>query len=319
MTVSADGLVVAGDVTHTSGFHEAFRWTEVDGMIGLGDLLPSGVRYSAAWETSANGSVVVGFGTRSTYPATLYEAFRWTASGGMVGLGFLPSRLSSMAKSVSSDGSVVVGSSGAGALAEAFRWTAATGMVGLGDLPGDYMSVATDVSADGEVIVGYSATASSKQAFRWTEDAGMVALGYLPGGSYSEAHGVSADGSVVVGWGSAGQDVVGDVQNVIRLVVGQMDFQQMQPLVNRLDQPGSPGQQMYAADPARPQAARPVGQLVMNVAGRKHGFGLVAPVAIPEPILDSALAVDEFSGSTGVHSKCLRAYKGSVFGHTSYT
>jgi hypothetical protein len=51
----------------------------------------------------------------------------------------------------------------------------------------------------------------------------------------------------------------------------------------------------------------------MDVAGREHGFGLVGPVAIAKPVLNSALAIDELSGSTGAHSKCLRAYEGACF------
>ena len=51
----------------------------------LGDL-PGGVFNSGANAVSGDGSVVVGTGSS----ASGSQAFRWTAGGGMVGLGFLP-------------------------------------------------------------------------------------------------------------------------------------------------------------------------------------------------------------------------------------
>ena len=74
---------------------------------GLGDL-PGGGYGSSASAVSGDGSVVVGHSTSGSG----VEAFRWTASGGMVGLGALPGRtFYSSAFDVSADGSVVVGES----------------------------------------------------------------------------------------------------------------------------------------------------------------------------------------------------------------
>jgi probable HAF family extracellular repeat protein len=126
------------------------------------------------------------------------------------GLGFLPGGIvNSRANGVSTDGSVVVGSStNANGISEAFRWTQATGMVGLGILPGanfDNFTTATGVSADGSVVVGAGAFLSSSSSgfrvFRWTEGTGMTILENLLGGGSlrSAANGVSADGSIVVG------------------------------------------------------------------------------------------------------------------------
>jgi probable HAF family extracellular repeat protein len=135
---------------------------------------------------------------------------RWTADGGMVGLGDLPGGVySSTAESISADGSVIVGVANLDlpsiSTGEAFRWTADEGMVSLGDLPGgDYLSVADDVSADGSVIVGSGTSASGLEAFRWTAAGGMVGLGDLSGGRFeSDAFDVSADGSLIVGRGSS--------------------------------------------------------------------------------------------------------------------
>jgi probable HAF family extracellular repeat protein len=78
------------------------------------------------------------------------------AGASFQGLGDLPGgSFYSRAYSVSSDGSVVVGSSESASGWEAFRWTSGSGMSGLGDLPGGcFGSWAYGVSSDGSVIVG---------------------------------------------------------------------------------------------------------------------------------------------------------------------
>jgi probable HAF family extracellular repeat protein len=152
---------------------------------------------------SADGGVVVG---QSNSP-TGFQAFRWTAGTGIVGLGAFnnPGGFpSSGARACSADGTVVVGSSvRPNSLNEdgsPFRWTAPTGLVFLGDLGGTEGGVARGVSTDGSVAAGYSSNADfDGEAFRWTAS-GMVGLGDLPGGVFnSQASAVSGDGSVVVG------------------------------------------------------------------------------------------------------------------------
>ena len=73
---------------------------------GLGDL-PGGTFESAALRVSADGSVVVGNGTTTSGK----QAFCWTQSEGMAGLGNLPdgSFKQSWAEGVSADGSAIVG------------------------------------------------------------------------------------------------------------------------------------------------------------------------------------------------------------------
>ncbi len=195
--VSGDGSVIVGRGETASG-DEAFRWTSVSGMVGLGDL-PGGIFSGSAKAVSSGGSIV---GTSRSGSGN--EAFRWKPLWGMIGLGDLPGgNFSSGANGVSADGSVVVGTGRSNSnlfSREAFRWTPGEGMVGLGDLPGgSFFSRANDVSADGSVVVGQGNSGYS-EAFRWTSGRGMVGLGYLPGGSKgSNALDVSADGSVVVG------------------------------------------------------------------------------------------------------------------------
>lgn len=152
---------------------------------GVGD----GYSYVAA--VSADGSVVVG-----TRGLTLdsYEAFRWTADTGVVGLGFGgQDALFSTGDDVSADGSVIVGTTFSYS-GQAYRWTAGTGMVLLGDW---IESFGYGVSADGAVAVG---TGFYEGAFRWTEATGLVELGDLPA-EYVDDYAVaaSADGAVVAG------------------------------------------------------------------------------------------------------------------------
>lgn len=199
--MSPDGTVVVGSTGSAAG-NQAFKWTAAGGMVGLGYLPTQFGEYfeSVAIATSSDGSVVVGSTTSANSGAP--QAFRWTAAGGMVGLGYMPGGgTGSVATGVSADGSVVLGHNGFSAGAQAYRWTAADGWAGLGDLPGGGTgTVATGMSADGSVVVGYGTSAAGTEAFRWTAARGMVGLGDLPSTSFgSRATAVSADGSVVVG------------------------------------------------------------------------------------------------------------------------
>ncbi|MFL5329890.1 MAG: FG-GAP-like repeat-containing protein [Gemmataceae bacterium] len=151
---------------------------------------------------SGDGTTVVGYGGSSLGE----QAWRWTASDGMAGLGDLPGGdFESKSFGTSADGSVIVGNGRPQSnYYQAFRWTNANGLVSLGQLStqvGD--SVAYSSSADGSIVVGYGYS-SGRQAFRWTTASGMVALGDFPGGIVdSRAFGTSADGSVVVGFGNS--------------------------------------------------------------------------------------------------------------------
>ncbi len=167
---------------------------QVQGAVfqGLGHL-PGGDpigRGSSALAVSADGSVVVG---ESINSEQVLEAFIWSREGGMVGLGFLDGHDPSVARGVSSDGTVVVGQSGG----EAFRWTADDGMVGLGDFSEPTLDLANGVSADGTVVVGWG----QMMPFRWKADEGMVNLGSLSDHhNQGYASAASADGLVVVGY-----------------------------------------------------------------------------------------------------------------------
>ncbi|MCP4248495.1 MAG: PEP-CTERM sorting domain-containing protein [bacterium] len=131
-------------------------------MVGLGDL-PGSSFQSRAYATSADGSIVVGISASGFG----WEAFSWTAAGGMVGLGVLPDGNSfqgDKTMATSADGSVVVGGSLRSDTGEAFIWDADRGMRSLQDVLIDDLGLdlggftqltdASGISADGMTVVG---------------------------------------------------------------------------------------------------------------------------------------------------------------------
>lgn len=207
--VSADGNVVVGVGANSINNRQAISWSSATGVVAIGQF--SGKPETWGMGVSADGQTIVGYA--STPGTASDEAFVWTSKTGMIGLGFLgTAHDTSYANAVSSDGTIVVGSSWNGSAQQAFRWTAQSGMVPLIGLPGD--SRAFSVSADGSVAVGYG----NREAMLWTEQLGMVGVQ-----EYLMAHGVtgldglflygssavSADGTTIVGtaYNSQGEQV----------------------------------------------------------------------------------------------------------------
>ena len=118
--VNDDGTTIVGFASGNNG-REAFVWTESQGIVGLGDL-QGGDFYSVATNLNQDGTVVVGFSKSSS--GTLYEAFRWTDSVGMLSIREwliesgvpVPSNAKfELATNISNDGSVVIGTNRDGA------------------------------------------------------------------------------------------------------------------------------------------------------------------------------------------------------------
>ncbi|UCD29721.1 MAG: hypothetical protein JSV03_04350 [Planctomycetota bacterium] len=215
--VSADGNVVVGTSSYEScGFrccYQAFRWTETEGMVGLG-FLPLHDRQSEAFSVSADGSVVVGYSTNETFlhSGSIKKAYRWTEQTGTMNFMSWPppfmGNTSSEANDVSHDGTIAVGYSSNNMLGadKACYWTEAGAKYIIGsDIY--FQSYAKATSADGSVIVGQLYVwlvvgGPTPLAFRWTEEDGIVGLGILSGGyrKLSEAEAVSSDGTVIVGY-----------------------------------------------------------------------------------------------------------------------
>jgi probable HAF family extracellular repeat protein len=105
------------------------------------------------------------------------EAFKWTSSEGMIGLGDLPGgEYFSSALDVSNDGDKIAGFSSVGTdIYEAFKWTSEEGMTGLGRPSASESSLAMSISGDGNVVVGAMGDLESKNlnAFRWDLVNGM--------------------------------------------------------------------------------------------------------------------------------------------------
>ena len=116
--------------------------------------------YSNANDISEDGSTIIG---RAEIEDG-FEAFRWTDSDGMVGLGALPGGDShSSPHDMSTDGSIIIGTSATDLGNEVFRWTEANGMRRLSDiltldynldLTGWTLQWASGISVDGTTIVG---------------------------------------------------------------------------------------------------------------------------------------------------------------------
>src|SRR5208282_4097567 len=82
---------------------------------------------------------------------------------------------------------------------------------------------------------------------------------------------------------AAGQDVVGDIQDMVGLVIGLMPFEEMEIAVDIADQPGPASQQVEGTDSASGETLDAVRQFVMDVGGGHHGLVELRP----GPILDA--------------------------------
>ena len=142
--ISDNGLVVFGYGRDTNFDQHSSRWTSSGGFQILGE--PIGYTQSAlvARGISADGSISVGdmFRLDSNLNYSSYQAYRWTTSGGMVGLGYLPGGARSASLAISSNGTTILGVSTSTGFSgppgqypndgELFLWTAANGIKSLG-------------------------------------------------------------------------------------------------------------------------------------------------------------------------------------------
>jgi uncharacterized membrane protein len=127
--VSGAGEVVTG--TSVGTVVQAYRWTQMGGMTGLGTL--PGYESSSARAISSDGTTIVG----SAYDedSETEQAMRWTQSEGMVGIGSLPDCVQITATAVSGGGSLIAGECWLvdGITRRAFVWTQPTGILALAD------------------------------------------------------------------------------------------------------------------------------------------------------------------------------------------
>jgi probable HAF family extracellular repeat protein len=135
------------------------------------------------------------------------EAFLWTKTTGMQGLGYLQGGPFSTATAINRFGQIAgySGASGSGYQFYAFIWSKATGMKNLGKLPGYDASAAFAINDLGQVA-GYSYCKPFRcpggHAVLWSKTKGsMLDLGVLPGETSSLALGMNNVGQIV---GSSG-------------------------------------------------------------------------------------------------------------------
>jgi uncharacterized membrane protein len=213
--VSADGSVVVGYVSNQRNRNRrpddrllyAFRWE--NGAVQL--LTPPGARdISAAFDVSADGSVIVGCAT-ADFPTSdvMLHPVRWV-DGALQVLEIPDLTRSGQALVVSADGSSVAVEGAVRVngrpVRRVFVWR--NGAVQMLPGPVDEFAWPTGISADGSVVVGGSKSpfnsvppttrfSARHPACRWEN--GELSVLNTPEGMRAVAHDVSADGSVVVG------------------------------------------------------------------------------------------------------------------------
>ena len=76
---------------------------------------------------------------------------------------------------------------------------------------------------------------------------------------------------------AAGEDVEGDVQDMVGFVIGEMALEEMEVGVDVGDQAGRACQQQHGTDAAGGEALDALGQFVVDVAGGDHGLSRSGP------------------------------------------
>ncbi len=105
--------------------------------------------------------------------------------------------------------------------------------------------------------------------------------------------------------GATTQGVVGEIEDVIGLVVGHVEFEQDQISIDGRGETEPVRQSMHGADPAMRDAAVALADFVVDVAGGEHRLLAAFEVELVEPAFDSALASVQLSAYLDFHSKSL--------------
>jgi hypothetical protein len=104
---------------------------------------------------------------------------------------------------------------------------------------------------------------------------------------------------------AAGEDIEGDVQDMVGFVIGEMPLEDMEVVVDVADQTSPARQEEHGADAARGEALNAIGEFVVDVVGGNHWpFALrsgpvLDAIEDPLPALTESSAV-AFPGSLGV-------------------
>ena len=213
VAVSNDASVIAGRVEGTNAT-EAFRWTQADGFVVLGDPDNEG-RDVIAEGISGDGSVLVGHINNHLNARQSENAFRWVDGEGIDLLPAPPSVVNECeATGVSYDGSRIVGYQDTRFVYEPCYWDGPIGVIGLGVYIEDYQAYADAVSDDGTVVAGTAREpvdifeTPTYEPFIWTEADGFTSLrdvivhqiGFnLDDYEFNKIIAMSPDGKIVMG------------------------------------------------------------------------------------------------------------------------
>lgn len=174
--VARDGKVIVGDVFDSNGKEQAAIWQggkEWRLLGSIGQARPCDLNLSAAYDTSADGRVVVGLAWDG---CNIARAFRWEEATGMVDLGSANST-SSRANAVSADGRIVVGwINDTTGFRRAARWEDRTQSLIQG--PQSLLGEAHATNHDGSLVTGTGCRPFDAEAggWRWTAATGVECL-----------------------------------------------------------------------------------------------------------------------------------------------
>ena len=227
--VSRDGRTIVGEARDSRGIRQAAIWLRAAEWRLLGSFPNAAVcdgSFSSAADVSANGEVVVGDADNG---CTVTHAFRWSESTGMVDLGSSVDGRPTVARGVSGDGAVVVGSqTDATGFLRGVRWVGNRQEMIPG--PVGYVSTATAANHDGSIVVGRICRPGfdiDQSAWMWTSAGGTTCLApparrVSPGALIvGEAEATSDDGKVIGGSQNVGGS---DDSNAVLWLDGQGVF-----------------------------------------------------------------------------------------------
>ena len=162
---------------------------------------PIGGLYPGAytWPYALNNSNEV-VGASYNASQTIGQAFLWTSSQGVNGLGFLPGYTNSIAKAINDAHQVVGYCNNSGGGQSSFIWTSETGMTAL-DCSIGSNSCANGISPDG-IVVGYNQIGGTNHAVAWPPGQNAVDLNTLVTNlsgwiNLTEANAMNSSGLVV--------------------------------------------------------------------------------------------------------------------------
>lgn len=206
-------VAIDGNIHGRSFYDQAWLWSEAGGTVLLGYLAEASlaIRQSEALAISADGATVVGYSNTSASGG--FEAFRWSAESGMLGLGdFLGGPVNSLANDISASGNAIVGYGETANGIEAALWLKGESIRNLGTTNDGYrMEVANATSVDGSIVVGQGRISEDSRAMIWDEENGLHLISDwvetnlpevdLQGWKLREAIDISDNGRYIIGRG----------------------------------------------------------------------------------------------------------------------